>query len=162
MKITLELDSTYLDGDTLDEAICNKIEKEVTKEIWSKVKNQVEKEVTSVAETYVREQLNEHIISYTKTIIETEKLEAPRYYDGDQDRISVEEYIKHFLRKDSKDKVKKAVKDFADQFTQKLRDRYDMEFATQIINKMRQQDLLKPEVETALFETKMKEDNNDS
>lgn len=160
MKITVELDSTYLEGSNLDEAISKKIEREVVNQIWSKVKEQAEKEISKVAEAYIKEHLNEQIISYTKTIIKTEKLSAPRYYKGDSDQISLEEYIKYMLNKDSKDKVKKAVKDFADQFTQKLKDRYDMEFATQIIHKMRHQDLLKDSVETALFESNLKDDKN--
>lgn len=162
MKVTVELNSTYLNGKNLDHAISKKIEREVVNEIWKKVKDQVDKEVQKVAEVYVQEQLNEQIISYAKTIIKTEKIKAPRYWGGDEDMVSVEEFVKHYLDKQTKsDKVDKAVKEFAEQFTKKLRDRYDMEFASQIINKMRKQDLLKPEVETALFETKMKQDSDE-
>jgi len=158
MQITVELDSAYLQGDNLDDALAQKIITEITNNIWGKIRDKVDKQIDKIAKAHVQEQLDDQIKKYVRTFIKTEKVQAPRFSDFDEEDCSLEDYIKYMFDKDSKsDKIEKVVRNLASDYSSAVKDRYDMAFASQMITKMKEANLLKENVASALFESTPKE-----
>lgn len=162
MKFNVEVEIDWIHSeDGLEEGIKNKLQKEVTNSIWKKLKDTVEDQVQTVAEERVKQHLDEKIQQEASVLAKSGKLNPSSYGYKGPDNPTIEEYVRYLFSKKSKIDMEEILTNRADKIAEKLKDKYDMIFAQQVILKMRDQGLLKEDVETALFESKLKEDSDD-
>lgn len=158
MKFNVEVEIDWIHSEAnLDEGIQKKLKREVVKKIWNKIEDSVEEQVMKVAEERVKQHMDEKIQQEASVLAKTGKLNpSSRYYKGPEEP-TVEEYMQYLFSKKSKVNIEEILENRAKKIAEKLKDKYDVAFAHQVVLKMRDQNLLKDDVEQALFETKMKD-----
>lgn len=161
MKVTVELDSTYFPDDQgFDEAVADKIQHKVVNSIWSNIKDEVEEQIEKIAKERVKAELSERIQKEAAVMAKTAKFKPSSYQYKGPDELTIEEYMQYMFSENSKVNIEEVLKERADKISKKLKDKYDLVFAQQVIMKMREQGLLKKNVESALFETNLKDESN--
>ena len=146
MQFTITLDEFWMDEDS--GSIEDELKKHITLELCSKISKQIDEKIKkTITEEVVRkvnDTLTKRITGEVAKWIEIGKIK-PSYHD---DEISIEEYVKElFLKHNSWSSPEEKIKDLAKKFGKELKDRYDKLFAIHLINKMKENDLLKePEI----------------
>ncbi len=155
MKITVELDDFWMDGEeSLSEELKHYVSIQVKKEIWESIKELATKTVTDI----VREDVEKTMLAEGKkivsTIIETKKIKAPSSSIADDDGMcTLEDYIKYeFENKSGWNSPFSKIKDLAKKFGDEMKSRYDLMFASQIVSRMNENGLLKEDVAKRLIE----------
>ncbi|MDZ7658036.1 hypothetical protein [Fodinibius sp.] len=163
MKFNVEVEIDWIHSeDSLDEGIQKKLKREVVKKIWDKIEDKVDEQVMKVAEERVNQHMDEKIQKEASVLAKSGKFSpSSRYYKGPEDP-TIEEYMRYQFSGKSKLNIEEVLKDRAEKIAEKLKDKYDIHFAQQVILKMRDQNLLKDDVEGALFESKMKDEGTDA
>lgn len=114
-----------------------KLEKDLKETMSNKVKNMVEEKVEN--------SLNEKVSKFLE--------EGTVKKDYSNEQVPVEEWIKScFEDRRNFRELKTAVENKSDLYVKEIKDRYDMLFATQIVQKMNEQGLLKEGIYKSLIE----------
>lgn len=159
MKVTVELDSNYFpEGKEFDETIADRIQRKVVDSIWNNIKDEVEDRIQEVAKERVISEMDERIQKEAAVLAKTAKIKPSSYkYKGEKNVLTIEEYLQYQFSENGTVDIEDVLEKRAKKIAKKLSDKYDLVFAQQVIMKMRDQGLLKEDVEQALFETKMKD-----
>ena len=153
MKFTIEVEDFYLDGeDSLEANLKDYIKRDVVsqieKNIRTKVEDQIQREVhLEVEKTFVRK-----IRDAVTEIVGTEKIKGSNGVE-----ITLSDYIKNKFQNNTDwrspdDTIKALAKKFGDE----MKARYDLLFASQIVQKLHENGLLKEDVAKKLLENNSK------
>lgn len=141
MKFTVEIDEFYLDS---DEDLIPALEAEIKHQVVKQITGNISLQIGKLAQVIQEEQLK----LYTAPIIEEQVKEfvtngKMRDYSGE---ITIGDYIKKFIQNTkSSEQIEKAIKASVDSHLVELRNRYDLLFTTQLINKIKDAGYLKEE-----------------
>ncbi len=165
MKITVEvnLEDRWFDEDqNLDEALKSTITSQVKQKLWSELKVKAEKEILTQVTEQVNKELDGKIQKNVKELILEDKFKNPNYYQGSGDPARTIEFITlkeltHYMfssNNTSYSNITDLIKKLSKAFSEEMKNRYDLSFASQLVSKMNEQGLLKEGVFDALVEKK--------
>lgn len=162
ITFNVSLEEFYLESDTenISTELSNFIIGQVVEKIWDRIKSKVEDQIQLQVKDVVEKNFILKISNHIKEIITSDEIILKKVggYDEKGNWInkdsSLKEYIENKFRKDSgwgspNTLIEKIAKDFSIE----LKRRYDVLFASQIVNKMNEQGLLKDEAIQKLLAT---------
>ena len=146
MQFTITLDEFWMDEDS--GSIRDELKKYIIRELCDKILKQIDEKIKkAITEEVIRKVndiLTKRITGEVAKWIEIGKIKPSRY----DEEITIEEYVKElFLKHCSWSNPNEKIKKIAEEFGKELKSRYDKLFAIHLINKMKDNDLLKePEI----------------
>lgn len=153
MKITVsvDLEDLYINEDqSLNEALENKIKREVINDIWISLKTKVEDQIQRKVSEEVEKLYCKKIQGFISEFFETGTLKSQK---NSNERISIKEWILYQFEINSgwnnpKDQIEKLAKVHATE----LKNRFDLMFASQLVAKLNENGLLKEDVARLLLD----------
>lgn len=136
--------------DSIRDAIVGQTKREILKMQNTKITEQIQTEVKKLIEVSINDQIKKDVEDFSKNGKLTER------YSSDEP-ISVNDWVKKQFEDKSnsyKNTLFSKVQEQASKCVKELKERYDLLFASQIISKLNDQDLLKEGVFKSLMEAK--------
>ncbi len=151
MTITINMDEFWMDEDSsFEESFKKYIIDQATYNAFENVKKNLKGEIYLKVEENVREKLEEFVHDFVKQNVD--KLEMKIGYSQ---TLPLEEGVKTILSNNAEKyamtSIEKLVKGYAEHFVNDLRKRYDLLFASQVITKLNENNMLKEGVFEALM-----------
>ncbi len=162
MKFTIEVEDFYLDeGMELEQGLKDYVRENVIKDIWHKIDKKVEEHISRIVKEEVTQKMTVKMNTEIKRIIDEEKIKNPGFKNSnyqdtkDKEYVTLAEYLKNeFINGYGYNSPLSTIKDLAKKFSDELKQRYDLMFAAQIVDKMAQQGLLKENIAKQLIDGK--------
>lgn len=153
MKFTIEIEDFYLDEEkelepALKQSIIHEVVGEIKKSIQVKIEDHIKTEVKRQVEDGLYRKINFAIAE----IVETEKVKSDEY--NSKEMIPLKDFIKKiFVANTGWNSPTDTIKNLAKKFGDEMKIRYDIMFATQIVNKMKENNFLRDDVAEKLLTT---------
>lgn len=153
MKITIDLEDFWLDGETdLESGLKDFVKREVLKEINKSIEKRVEDHLTTKIKEEVEKHMYKQMNSFIADFIKTGQIKSSNYSDAKM--ISVEEYVKQKFSSDTGwSSPNEQIKTLAKKFGDEMKARYDLLFASQLVAKLNDTGLLKKDAARLLLDT---------
>lgn len=151
MKIEIDLKEIFTEGDeesseSIQEALKTSIIYEVVGKIESEYKEQIDEQIRKIADERVKELFDEvYKKEFEKQLFETEIKESSY---NNEPKVPFKVFIKNKIQSlciGSYDNITEIINSVASKKAKEIRDKYDLLFASQIVNKISEQGLLKDE-----------------
>jgi hypothetical protein len=156
MKVTVELDDIWIDGEsTLTDEINHLVKEKVKKEIWDNIKEHANSVITKVVQDEIEKDLLIKGQKMVSEIIENGRVPSPSSTIGDEETrtCTLEELIKYKFKANSGwSNPDEKIKNLAKTFGNEMKSRYDLLFASQLVAKMNENGLLKEDAAKKLLE----------
>lgn len=148
MKLKVDLDDFYLDEeDDLVPAIKNFVVNEVTSTIWDRVEEKIKQKILDLCNENIQKIIDEKIEMYLTEMLDKEIIKKDRWSD---ELISLQEYVLTAFNKDFDNNYKntlgRIVEGKTKNICEEIKKRYDLLFASQLISKMNDQNMLKEDI----------------
>lgn len=148
MKLKVDLDDFYLDEeDDLIPAIKDFVVSKVTFTIWSKIENIVNQKVLELCNENIQNIIDNKIEGHLNELLDKEIVKKDRW---SSDLITLKEYVSITFNKDFdqnyRSRLEKFVEGKAKDICEEIKKRYDLLFASQLISKMNDQNMLKEDI----------------
>lgn len=148
MKLKIDLDDFYLDEeDDLVPAIKDFVVIKVTSTIWDRVEEKIKQKILDLCNENIQEIINEKIEKYLTEMLDKEMIKKDRWSD---ELVSLQEYVSTTFNKDFDNNYKKKLENIVEGKTkdicEEIKKRYDLLFASQLISKMNDQNMLKEDI----------------
>lgn len=145
MNFKIEIDDFWLAEDSsLEEGLRDFLKNEVFCKISDSIKKKVESEVEKIVREKVHNELSVRIAAHTESIITTGKTKS---HVKSSEQVTFEEYIAEVFNNQSNwNSLNDIVKKRAEALVAEIRNKYDLLFASRIVTKMQEQNLLKDDV----------------
>lgn len=148
MKITVDIGDSWIEEATVEEGLKSAIKQEVIGEIRKLIKTQVEAEITKVVAKEIQDSLQSIVKESTLSFVESGMI----MQGGNE--ISVDAYLKNIFQNSSNwNSPNVIMKDLADKWAKELKNKYDGAFVSQLIQRISDVGLLKPEAAKLLLDT---------
>lgn len=148
MKLKVDLDDFYLDEeDDLIPAIKDFVVSKVTSIIWSKIENIVNQKVLELCNENIQNIIDNKIEGYLNELLDKEIVKKDRWSSN---LITLKEYVSITFNKDFDQNYRSRLEKFVEGKTkdicEDIKKRYDLLFASQLISKMNDQNMLKEDI----------------
>lgn len=147
MIFKIEVDDFWLDDDReLEPALKSHIIREVTDKINKSIKDKIETDITAAVKKATEEIAIPRIQTVVGEIMSTTKIKS------DNEDITIEEYVRRqFVKQSGWRSPDDQIKKIAEAFGNEMKKRFDIMFATHIVNNMKANGLLKDDVAKLLL-----------
>ena len=166
MKLKIEVDLADVIENVDREYFCyDDFEKEVISSIKSSIIFEAKQVILNKIKDDTTKDIGEHIISNLKCISESIKTEITNEILSNQEispypyssqKVKAKDYIYKSLADSAKSCIEKIVKETAADICKNLKDRYDIAFATAIVDNLRKQNMLDEKVASLLLNNENK------
>ena len=166
MKFKIEVDVADIIENLDREYFCyDDFEKEVISSIKSSIIFEAKQVILNKIKDDTTKEIGEHIISNLKNISESIKTEITNEILSNQEispypyssqKVKAKDYIYKSLTERAKSCIEKIVKETAADICKNLKDRYDIAFATAIVDNLRKQNMLDEKVASLLLNNENK------
>jgi len=148
MKLKVDLDDFYLDEeDDLVPAIKDFVVNEVTSTIWDRVEEKIKQKILDLCNENIQKIIDEKIEMYLTEMLDKEMIKKDRWSD---ELVSLQEYVLTAFNKDFDNNYKntlgRIVEGKTKNICEEIKKRYDLLFASQLISKMNDQNMLKEDI----------------
>lgn len=149
MRVSVDIGKDFIDGQTLEEGVKNKIIEKVVDKIFLQIKEQVDHTIESLVSQQVKpkieEVINASVVDFTeKGIIKI-----------DQKEVKVSEHLQAvFEHNNGWSNPVQAMAIVAKDFGEQVKTRYNISFANMVVQTLNQQGFLKEELVHALMSQK--------
>lgn len=146
MKIEINLKEIFIDEDqdgSIQEALKADIIYETVSKIKKEYKDKIEEQIKKIAEERIKELLSEEYKKEFKKQFYETKIKENSYTNAK--KISFKEFVKNKIEEYSDcgyNDITDLIEKLADKNAKNLKKRYDLMFASQIVNKLGEQNLL--------------------
>lgn len=158
LEIKVDLSDIYTDDYTISEVVRKQIEREVFQQVKKDTEKQIQDKITSVVTKMATERLSEVIHDITKKQIEggvslgRRAINLPNSRSEYVDDCTIEQFVvSEFMNTSSYGSIRSHIDTLAKNLSVDLKKRYDMLFASQIVNALSEQKLLKDEAIAGLL-----------
>jgi hypothetical protein len=152
MKITIDLKDFWLDSDSnlLETELKKYITRSVRDEIFASIKYLIETEITNKVKESIEKDMIKKIGKIVDETIKNETL--PWNYSSDP-RVTIPEHIKNLFIKDGRhwSSPNEQIKKLGEVFANQMKERYDLQFASQLVAKMNENNMLKDDIAKVLL-----------
>lgn len=141
MKFTIEVEEFWLDREKdIEPALKKYLADEITNRIWLKIETKILQQIFDVTKDEIENLFPPKIKARIEEIIQSETIATS------QGQKTLAEFVKYTFEKNSgwfsaSDQITKLANKFGDE----MKSRYDFQFAAQIVNKMKENNLLNEE-----------------
>lgn len=148
MKIQVELnledvfEESMYNETTLKEGFTSSVRLAVVRELKEKFKNELMREISNPISEKIEDIARESMSDLVENASEKKYKFRLDYMD---EELTVDEFIRGRIKKVVDNNIETMISSRAKSFVDELRERYDMAFATFIVDNMRKQDMLKDE-----------------
>lgn len=154
----IDLNEFWLGEDKLDKELQYRITQKVVRQVMEKISDAVDKEIKEQVTQKIQNTLGERIEGIIAAATKDLKLKY-RYQNEEQ---TLEEFVHKLLtdtdqRSTVNEKIKKVLNDIASDHYEKLKDRFDMLYASQLVSRMKEGGLLNEQVANTLLSPKPEE-----
>lgn len=148
MKLKIDLDDFYLDEeDDLVPAIKDFVVNKVISTIWDRVEEKIKQKILDLCNENIQKIIDEKIETYLTEMLDKEMIKKDRWSD---ELVSLQEYVSTAFNKDFDNNYRKIleriVEDKTKNICEEIKKRYDLLFASQLISKMNDQNMLKEDI----------------
>lgn len=148
MKLKVDLDDFYLDEeDDLVPAIKDFVVNKITNTIWDRVEEKIKQKILDLCNENIQKIINEKIETYLTEILNKEMIKKNRWSD---ELVSLQEYVSIAFNEDFDNDyrriLERIVEGKAKDICEEIKKRYDLLFASQLISKMNDQNMLKEDI----------------
>lgn len=148
MKLKVDLDDFYLDEeDDLVPAIKDFVVKKVTGTIWGRVEENIKQKILDLCNENIQKIIDEKIEKYLTEMLDKEMIKKDRWSD---ELVSLQEYVSTTFNKNFDNNYRNALGKIVEGKTkdicEEIKKRYDLLFASQLISKMNDQNMLKEDI----------------
>lgn len=148
MKLKVDLDDFYLDEeDDLVPAIKDFVVNKITSTIWDRVEEKIKQKILDLCNENIQKIIDEKIETYLTEMLDKEMIKKDRWSD---ELVSLQEYVSTTFNKDFDNNYKKRLDNIVESKTknicEEIKKRYDLLFASQLISKMNDQNMLKEDI----------------
>lgn len=148
MKLKVDLDDFYLDEeDDLVPAIKDFVVNKITSTIWDRVEEKIKQKILDLCNENIQKIINEKIETYLTEILNKEMIKKNRWSD---ELVSLQEYVSIAFNEDFDNDyrriLERIVEGKAKDICEEIKKRYDLLFASQLISKMNDQNMLKEDI----------------
>lgn len=148
MKLKVDLDDFYLDEeDDLVPAIKDFVVNKVISTIWDRVEEKIKQKILDLCNENIQKIIDEKIETYLTEMLDKEMIKKDRWSD---ELVSLQEYVSTAFNKDFDNNYRKIleriVEDKTKNICEEIKKRYDLLFASQLISKMNDQNMLKEDI----------------
>lgn len=148
MKLKVDLDDFYLDEeDDLVPAIKDFVVNKVTSTIWDRVEEKIKQKILDLCNENIQKIIDEKIETYLTEMLDKEMIKKDRWSD---ELVSLQEYVSTAFNKDFDNNYRKIleriVEDKTKNICEEIKKRYDLLFASKLISKMNDQNMLKEDI----------------
>lgn len=148
MKLKVDLDDFYLDEeDDLVPAIKDFVVKKVTGTIWDRVEEKIKQKILDLCNENIQKIIDEKIEKYLTEMLDKEMIKKDRWSD---ELVSLQEYVSTTFNKNFDNNYRNILGMIIDGRTkdicEEIKKRYDLLFASQLISKMNDQNMLKEDI----------------
>lgn len=148
MKLKVDLDDFYLDEeDDLVPAIKDFVIKKVTGTIWDRVEEKIKQKILDLCNENIQKIIDEKIEKYLTEMLDKEMIKKDRWSD---ELVSLQEYVSTTFNKDFNNNCRRTLEKIVEGKTkdicEEIKKRYDLLFASQLISKMNDQNMLKEDI----------------
>lgn len=148
MKLKVDLDDFYLDEeDDLVPAIKDFVVKKVTGTIWDRVEEKIKQKILDLCNENIQKIIDEKIEKYLTEMLDKEMIKKDRWSD---ELVSLQEYVSTTFNKNFDNNYRNILGMIVDGRTkdicEEIKKRYDLLFASQLISKMNDQNMLKEDI----------------
>lgn len=148
MKLKVDLDDFYLDEeDDLVPAIKDFVVNKVTSTIWDRVEEKIKQKILDLCNENIQKIIDEKIETYLTEMLDKEMIKKDRWSD---ELVSLQEYVLTAFNEDfdnsCKNILERIVEGKAKNICEEIKKRYDLLFASQLISKMNDQNMLKEDI----------------
>lgn len=151
-QMKIELEEFYLDGGELESELKHRIIQKVVREVMDKISDQVDKMVQEI----VKEEFSQSLQDKIRTLVQQAAKDVKVKQRYSKEERTLEEYVVHLLEKDDsnsgvKKKIEDVLKDISNSHFEKIKGRFDMLYASQLLHRMKESNLLKEDVAHVLL-----------
>lgn len=148
MKLKVDLDDFYLDEeDDLVPAIKDFVVNKVTGTIWDRVEEKIKQKILDLCNENIQKIIDEKIEKYLTEMLDKEMIKKDRWSN---ELVSLQEYVSTTFNKDFDNNYRKKLENVVESKTkdicEEIKKRYDLLFASQLISKMNDQNMLKEDI----------------
>lgn len=148
MKLKVDLDDFYLDEeDDLVPAIKDFVVNKVISTIWDRVEEKIKQKILDLCNENIQKIIDEKIETYLTEMLDKEMIKKDRWSD---ELVSLQEYVSTAFNKDFdnnyKNTLERIVEGKTKDICEEIKKRYDLLFASQLISKMNDQNMLKEDI----------------
>lgn len=148
MKLKVDLDDFYLDEeDDLVQAIKDFVVNKVTSTIWDRVEEKIKQKILDLCNENIQKIIDEKIETYLTEMLDKEMIKKDRWSD---ELVSLQEYVSTAFNEDFDNDyrriLERIVEGKAKDICEEIKKRYDLLFASQLISKMNDQNMLKEDI----------------
>jgi len=139
LNIVIDLSDIYTEDEKdVKQAIKDEIYYQVSSEVKKTVKIDIEKIVSDAKKIVVKELAELNIQELVKECVDNSDIKY-----GHREQLPIKEYIAYEFKENSHFRdPKRIIEDKVGKYAKELRDRYDLVFAAQVVNKLSEQGLL--------------------
>lgn len=151
MKIQVEIDDFYLDGEDIEQSLKNFILQECVQKISKSIEKKIDDQIERQVKLLIEKSLSNKIIQKATEFIDKGTVKSR---NDSSKMVSIEEYIRQEFEYNSGwSSHKESIKRIAENYGKDLKQRSDLLFASQIVAKLGENGLLKENVAKMLLET---------
>lgn len=148
MKLKVDLDDFYLDEeDDFVPAIKDFVVNKVVSTIWDRVEEKIKQKILDLCNENIQKIIDEKIETYLTEMLDKEMIKKDRWSD---ELVSLQEYVLTAFNKDFdssyKNTLERIVEGKTKDICEEIKKRYDLLFASQLISKMNDQNMLKEDI----------------
>lgn len=148
MKLKVDLDDFYLDEeDDLIPAIKDFVVNKVISTIWDRVEEKIKQKILELCDENIQKIIDGKMEEHLNEMLDKEIVKKDRW---SSDLITLQEYVSITFNKDFdqnyRSRLERFVEDKAKDISEEIKKRYDLLFASQLISKMNDQNMLKEDI----------------
>lgn len=149
MKLEIEISDFYLEEEELESGLKEYVKREVLNEIQKSIKQKVEDHLTLQIKAEVEKNMYQQMNLFIKDFIKTGEVKSA-IKSGTM--VTLEEFVKEkFTSSNGWMSADETIKKLATQFSSEMKQRYDLLFASQLVAKMHENQMLKDDVAQKLL-----------
>lgn len=150
MKFTVEVEDFWIEDGNLSEQLEKYVTRDVVAQISRSIESKVQTQITKKIEELVKKSLNDEIAKNIEAVMKEGKIGR---LNRSSEQVTFEEYVRECLSYTGgwmtfQETVKKIAVDYSNE----LKKRYDILFASQVVAKMSENGLLKEDAVKLLLE----------
>lgn len=143
MKITIDVSEFWIEEEALESGLKASITNDVIDAIRTSIKEKVEKEITVQVKEFVLSNISVRVQEHIDDIVKTGLVRSNK----NRDEITIEQYIREALiGGDCWTNFENIIRSISEKLTAELKARYDVNFATRIVQNMQANKLLRDDV----------------
>lgn len=154
MKITIDLDDFWMDEDSKNftEEFKNFVKSKTMSGIWALLKEKAQEQLMKEIKETVQAELKPRITEAIAGLIKNGKTAS---YRNSHEEVTLEEYVRECFQVNSNwSNFEKTIQNITTSFAKELRERYDLNFASQVVVRLGEQGFLKEDISKLLTEGK--------